>query len=757
MNRFAYLSTGLAIKTLSSLFRARVHRHNADRVPHGPAIFVINHFTRLETLLIPYHLHQLSKRPIWSLADAGLFTPSLSAFLDKVGAISTKAPDRDRLIVKTLLSGEASWIIFPEGRMVKSKKIVEKGRYMIAFAGGKHPPHTGAASLALRTEFYRQRLRLLHDAGDSECLRLLEKFGITDIQAVLAASTRIIPVNLTYYPLRARENALSRLAARLRGDLSERVLEELMTEGSMLIEGVDLDMNFGDPIDVAPYLNHQRIQTDISRRVSIDFDDPIASIGIMRKTAVRLMKAYMQAIYTMTTVNHDHLFATALRLHPFDRVSAFGLKLRVFLASKIDWKDHGVHVHSSLETGQWHLFSDDAYGKYSDFIDLALSKCAVQHDGPLLARQPSVFAPIWDFHRVRVDNPIGVIANEVEPLEFLIRRMRWLSWTPDWLLRRRVARMIMDSEEARYRKDYDAFYAEGESKNITVGMPYLIRGRSRRVGVLLIHGYMAAPPEVRGLATALGNRGYWVYAPRLRGHGTAPGDLATRSFKDWQESVDAGYGIIRALCDAVVIGGFSNGAALALDLAARLTEAPLGVFAVAPPMRLQDFSARFVPALDTWNRMLKKVGVGKALKEFVDNAPEHPHINYHRNPISGVRELERLMDHVADTLPEVTVPALVIQALGDPVVSPDGTRKVYERLGSADKTYMVVNYQRHGILLGEGAGAVHCMIGDFIDRLRRRRTLIAPEVPPNVPGCRRPALEDANGILQKPLNPNNPD
>ena len=721
MNRFAYLSTGLAIKTVSSLLRARVHLHNAERIPPGPAIFVINHFTRLETLLVPYHLHQICKHPIWSLADAELFTPSLSSFFDKVGVVSTKAPDRDRLIVKSLLSGEASWVIFPEGMMVKSKKIVERGRYMIAYAGGKHPPHTGAAALALRTEFYRQRLRCLHGDGSPEAGRLLEKFGITDIDPVLATSACIIPVNLTYYPLRARENTLSRLATRLRGDLPERFLEELMTEGSMLIGGVDLDIRFGDPIEVSRYLRHRSIQKDIRSGGRIDFDDPIASVGRMRKAAVRIMQVYMQAIYTMTTVNHDHLFVTFLRLHPFKRMSAFGLKLRVFLASKLQWNHYGVHVHSSLLTGQMHLLADDAFGKYNEFVHLAQSKHAVVVDGEALVRQPAVFAPIWDFHRVRIDNPIGVIANEVEPLVALLRRVRRLAWTPEWFLRRRAARMIMTGESQRYRDDYRAFYTEGESKDISVGMPYLIRGRSRNLGVLLIHGYMAAPLEVKELAVYLGRSGFWVYAPRLRGHGTTADDLATRTYQDWQESVDAGYAAIRTICRKVVIGGFSNGAALALDLAARLPEAPAGVFAVAPPMRLQDFSARLVPAVDAWNRLLKKVGVEKATKQFVDNHPEYPHINYHRNPIGGVHQLERLMDKIADELPRVTVPALVIQALGDPVVSAEGTRKVYERLGSVDKTYMVLNYQRHGILMGEGTDRVHCMIGDFISRLHRQR------------------------------------
>jgi hypothetical protein len=92
----------------------------------------------------------------------------------------------------------------------------------------------------------------------------------------------------------------------------------------------------------------------------------------------------------------------------------------------------------------------------------------------------------------------------------------------------------------------------------------------------------------------------------------------------------------------VVAGGFSTGAGLALDLAVR-AEAVVGVFAVAAPMRLKDFSSRFASAVDIWNRLMERARQVGAKKEFVENKPENPHINYLRNPISGVVEVDRLI------------------------------------------------------------------------------------------------------------------
>lgn len=64
MNRFAYLATGKAIRILSGLSRAEVILHGTENIPQGSIIFVINHFTRIETLLMPYHIFELTKVPV---------------------------------------------------------------------------------------------------------------------------------------------------------------------------------------------------------------------------------------------------------------------------------------------------------------------------------------------------------------------------------------------------------------------------------------------------------------------------------------------------------------------------------------------------------------------------------------------------------------------------------------------------------------------------------------------------------------------
>jgi esterase/lipase/1-acyl-sn-glycerol-3-phosphate acyltransferase len=715
LSRFAYRTTGLAIKTITNLSKAEISYHGENNIPAGSNIFVINHFTRLETFLMPYLIFRLTKIPVWSLASFELFKGAFGTYLEKVGAISTKNPDRDRLIVKTLLTGEANWIIFPEGRMVKNKKIIEKGRFMISAAGGKRPPHTGAATLALRTEFYRQRIRRLTDDNSEEARYLAELFQIQDLGPVIDGQTHIVPVNLTYYPIRVRENILSNLAVRLVEDLPERIIEELMTEGSMLLSGVDIDIRFGKPIQIFDCLQRSPIGLDISAKRRIHFDDPIPSRPRLRIEALKLMERYMAAIYSLTTVNHDHLFASMLRAIRSKKIDESDLRRRVFLAATHIPQNSEICLHRSLKEDQVHLLTDDAYHKVKDFMAVALDKGIVTRKGHRLVKDPSKFSSPYDFHRTRIDNPIEVMANAVEPLADLQQTVNRLAVQPAFWIKRKVANYLQDKAVIEFKKDYEDFKVEGETKSLSVGMPFLLKGRFRDKGIVLSHGYMAAPLEVRQLAEYLNRLGFWVYVPRLKGHGTSPEDLATRSYQDWRASVDNGYAIISSVCKNVVAGGFSTGAGLALDLAVRV-KSVAGVFAVSAPMRLKDLSSRFAPAVDMWNRFMERARQVGAKKEFVENKPENPHINYSRNPISGVVEVDRLMDDLEPRLADLDAPALVVQSRGDPVVDPKGSRKIFELIGSSDKEYLLFNFDRHGILLGEGSQKVHKAIGEFIKR-----------------------------------------
>lgn len=717
MNLYAYLATGQLIALMETISKVRVRLHGRENIPGGSLIFVVNHFTRIETLLLPYHVHLLTHVPVWSLADSTLFKGAMGTLLETVGAVSTGAPDRDRLIVKSLLTGEANWIIFPEGHMVKDKALVEHARYTVTYAGGRRPPHTGAATLALRTEFYRRRLRKLSVTRPDEAERLREMFGIDDLGPVMSGTTRIVPVNITYYPLRARENILSEMADRLFGKLPANLHEELLLEGAMLMEGVDIDIRIGRALEIEQHLEDGAIQRDIGSPGRIDFDDRLPSRPAMRREAYSLMQRFMKDIYGLTTFNHDHLFASLLRFLPFRRISAPDFRRRAFLLSQ-RLEPLGISLHQSLEFGQAALLTDDRFNKYREFLSLALETAVLRQEGDMLVKDPKKFSSPQDFNRARLDNPIGVVANEVIPLAGLLKQVRLIAWMPARLVRYLTARQLLRQAQAEFEADYRTFFRRDESKPREVGRPTLVKGQSRNLGVVLVHGFLAAPREMKELADYLGRLGMWVYVVRLKGHGTSPDDLARRNAEEWRESVEAGYAALKHICDRVIVGGFSFGGGLALDCAARLEDVA-GVFAVCPPMRLHDLSSRFAPTVAAWNRVMDIIHLQAGKREFVQIVPEHPDINYSRLPVSGLAEMERFMKGLEPSLAGIGVPTLVVQSQGDPVVNPEGTKQLFERIGAQRKQYRLFDFDRHGILSGPGAEQVHGVIAEFIGQVRR--------------------------------------
>jgi esterase/lipase len=133
-------------------------------------------------------------------------------------------------------------------------------------------------------------------------------------------------------------------------------------------------------------------------------------------------------------------------------------------------------------------------------------------------------------------------------------------------------------------------------------------------------------------------------------------------------------------------------------------------------MRLRRRTAKLAPAVVLWNKLADKLLKDEGRRHFIPNEPENPEINYLRNPISGVKELMELMDELSERLGQIEVPALVIQASEDPVVHPNGSKELYEKLGSRDKELIVVSSERHGIIRGEGSDSVFAQVIEFLGK-----------------------------------------
>ena len=70
INRLAFSIGKLGINVMERLFKAAVHIHGVEEIPDGVILFVVNHFTRLETLILAYEFYKLTgKRGVDVIVD----------------------------------------------------------------------------------------------------------------------------------------------------------------------------------------------------------------------------------------------------------------------------------------------------------------------------------------------------------------------------------------------------------------------------------------------------------------------------------------------------------------------------------------------------------------------------------------------------------------------------------------------------------------------------------------------------------------
>lgn len=716
----AFWSTKWTLDIASRIVKANVRLHNLESLKDDMSIiYVVNHFTRLETMLLPYELYKHTGKEIWSLAASELFVGKIGAYLRSMGNISTRDPDRDRIIVRTLLRGDHPWIIFPEGAMIKDKKVIDHRREFSVYSEGiRRPPRRGAAMLALRAEYYRHKIGCLAQSPHADDLmEALRRFDLEDPEEVLHKRTVIVPVNVTYFPIRARDNAILRVARTLAKDLSPRAIEELSVEGTLLSEDTDIDISLGEPIDVREYLEapeYRALMACGESDLKALEDDSTSLFG---DAAKRLLLRHMAAIYRHTTVNSDHVFATLIRYQRAPMFTERAYRNRIFLAIHELIRKGEYRLHRLMPQTYRDILFEEPAPRFQDFIRLATEEGVLRKEGHGYFKDFSLRPGRSDFHSVRTKELTYVIANEAEPLEGLTTIVKHFARMPRRKLSKTIRSMFLEEDMTLYGEDFAAQCAQEECKGREVGAPFLLTPRLRaKGGVVLVHGYLAAPLEVRPFAEYLQKQGFAVYGVRLRGHGTTPEDLAQRTWLDWYESLNRGYAVIKSLTDRIFVGGFSTGGGLSLLAAGRKGDKVSGVFAVNAPLHLRNYAARLAPSLVTMNNLFTRVSGRPSQWEFVENRPENPHINYGRNPIRGVRELKEAMEAMEAALPDIKAPTLIVQGSKDPIVEPESGVSIFERVGSRDKVLLMIERERHGIVNGEGCTDIFEMVHDFLLR-----------------------------------------
>ena len=702
--------------------------HNEGQIEAGQ-IFLFNHFARFETIIPQYLIYQATGAYCRCVAASELFEgkDSVTRFLLSLGAVPNNLPGLLPFLAAETLRGRKV-IVFPEGGMVKDRRVIDdKGHYSIfsrtSLERRKH--HRGAAVIALLLEVFKIRILSLEASGDEARIERWRKaLGLESAAALLAAArqpAQVVPANITFYPIRISDNILRKGMEFFNQDLSAQFMEELLIEGNILLKHTDMDIQLGTALSPLPrwrwwdkrmvdrlFLSIDSLDDLFElNRDSSRWVERVVSLYLTRATN-RLRDAYMREMYAAVTLNASHLASDILLEHLDGGATTISHDLfdkTLYLAIKNLQTSTSVNLHRSLrnpESYQDTLTGDSPH--LAQFITSAVESDLIerQEDG---YRLRSKLQAEHAFDEVRLENLVSVYANEMAPIADARRAVQKAMKSAPKADAKVLASLRFDDEVRAF--DWCRWYyskpryheINAEETATENGAPYLLRPKKPKpLGVLLVHGFLASPAELRSFAGRLEALGHPVLGVRLAGHGTSPWDLRDRAWEDWLASVARGQEILSAQAERLAIVGFSAGGALALIQAAAQPSGLAGVVSVSAPLKFRNRNMMFVPLVHGANWLAQWVPSLEGVMPFRKNESEHPHINYSNMPVRGLYELRRLASELERRLPQVSCPVRLIQASDDHVVDPKSASLILDKLGAGEKDLIAIDTARHGIL-----------------------------------------------------------
>lgn len=706
---------GVIVSALKKLSRSVVSVEGEEKLRANPTLFVVNHFTRFETGLLLHILYKHNGQMAHSLADSGLFKGKFGQYLESVGAHPIDLPGRDEKMISELMKGSYNWVIFPEGAMIKNKKVVHDGRLQLHLEDRVSAPHTGASVLALKTFLMKEQYKRAIADNDEKLINYYQDtYALRGPGDLAPLDLCIVPVNITYYPLRPGKNLLATGVQLLVKDLAPKLEEELLVEGKILLQESDISISFGKPIDIRSFSKpYHRLFSFITPFIS----SSRKMDWMMKLMRHRLTHKFMHRVYTRLSINMDHIVATALRYIPADGIAEVDFKKIIYLASLNIQKSNDRRVHRSIRDGIINLVADEEYMPYNSIMKLAVDESIVVVDkGRVWVDHENIQRPL-PFHRMRLDNTTSVLANEFEVMKSAVKMIKKLAKSTPEKLSQQVISAVTERDVSIYEDERMRSYVEGESKSREVGKPLFMAGEKDKVGIVLIHGFLASPGELLQLAEHLNQQGYAIYIVRLAGHGTHDTELKAVTLQCWQESVKRGYAALSHDHAKVAFVGFSAGALLALIQGALALPKLAGIIAINPALTLCQKSAKLSPMLERWNKLLGGVSLESGRLPYVENEAQYPETNYTKIYVAGLSRLLELQQCCRENLAQVEAPLLVIQAEDDPVVAASSATEIIEKVSSLCKSLEYLPLQHHVIIRDEGSVDTFQLIDPFIASL----------------------------------------
>ena len=695
-------TNGYVLSLLEKILNANIEVKGIENIPkNNPIMFVANHFTRIEAMLVPYTLYNLTNKKVGVIADDSLFKSYFGNFLKNLGAMKKSEINRNEHIIGDLITSCKNWMIFPEGIMVKAKDITKIDNiFCVKIDETCQRVYTGAAVFALSSEFFREKYfeRKLENYDEFS-----EKYFINDCSEITPNETMIVPINISYSKLRNGRNFLVDMAEKLLDDIGDNFKEEIEIEGNLILNS-KIIIRILEPISTKKLL------------------EPLYSKGSLQEEILNSLRYdvthdFMNKIYESLTISFDHIFTLILFLFPKEEIELEYFKRLIYIVfSKI--KEKNLPYDESINKDLIYLISYEKFEAFDDILKVAIKDNILQiheiHCDRYLINK-EVLANSFTHHTIRLKNILRVILNEILAQDDIVNMVKDLLLKKEFENNIELAEILKCEEKEEFENSYEKFENNKDIKAKDIGTTNYFENINSNSCVIVVHGFSSAPKEMQNLALFLNENNFNVITPRLSGHGTVPEDLKTKTWQDWYKSVSRSITIASLQYKKVYIVGFSTGGLLALLSTKKQYKEFVSLVCINAALHLNDLRIKtLLPAISFWNDIVKVFNENKYAKEYIDNFPENPQINYNKHYVSSIEQLSLLMDKIKKNLHKIKKPILIIQGKDDPVVNPSSAHEIYEKIESRFKKLKMINSSKH-VIVNENTDGLYDYILSFIN------------------------------------------
>ena len=694
-------TNGYVLNLLEKILNANIEVKGIENIPaNNPKMFVANHFTRTEAMLVPYTLYNLTGKKVGVIADDSLFKSYFGNFLENLGAMKKSEKNRNEHIIGDLITSCKNWMIFPEGMMVKAKDITKiDNNFCVKIDNACQRVYTGAAVFALTSQYFREKY---FDNKLEDYDSFSKKYFINECSDINKNETMIVPINISYTKIRNGKNFLIDMAEKLINEMDSNFKEELEIESNLILNS-KIIIHILKPISTKDIIENLYKQN-------------LSQEQIISKLRYELTHDFMNYIYESLTINFDHIFTLILHLYPENEINIEYFKRLIYMViHKI--KEAELFYDENINEDLIYLISYEKFKLFDNILNIAINDeiITIEENKYLINKEK-----LLDSHThntIRLKNILRVILNEILINEKVVAIVQTLLSKNENENNLDLINILKNEEEKEFENAYEKYKNNKNIKSKDIGKTKYFDIQNSKNCIIAIHGFSSAPKEVEKMALFLNENNLSVHTPRLSGHGIISEELKDKKWEDWYKSVSRAITIASLQYKRIHIIGFSTGGLLALLSTKKYYKEFVGLVCINAALHLNDLRIKtLIPAISFWNDLVKAFSENIYTKEYIDNFPENPEINYNKHYINSIEQLSLLMNKTKKSLQKMRKPILIIQGENDPIVNPSSAHKIYEKIESRYKSLKIVKASKHVIITGNNTDELFTYILDFIQQ-----------------------------------------